>query len=151
MDTRPSATYDAAQIQALHQKLDQILALLQAQAQPQAQPKVKSAKSVPQTDDQWLDSLCKDAAYDHVPDVRKEYAKAERWHDTNGRQLTRRSFINWLNKIPLPCNASNVQLVVKPSLPPVMTKVTPVRPPGEAPPKEVAEKLSRLLGREMSF
>jgi len=134
--------------QVIIQKLDQILALLQAT--PKTTPRTRAVQGVStQTDEQWLDSLGKDAAYDHVPDVRKEYAKARIWCDTNGRQCTRKFFVAWLNRVPKEMNV--IAMKVAPTMPPPMYKPVEKRPQGEAPPKEVAEKLSKLLGKEMSF
>ena len=54
-----------------------------------------------QTDEQWLGQLSESPAYQGI-DVRREYAKADAWCRTNRKQLSRRRFINWLNRIEQP-------------------------------------------------
>lgn len=111
-------------------------------------PKPKVHKGVStQTDAEWLTSLCADPAYRHIADVRREHAKAAVWCKENKRVLTRKFFVNWLNRIDKPMQVT----AQKPDLPPVMTKpVTPL-PKGEPPPPDVKAVLSRLLGKDMSF
>lgn len=50
-----------------------------------------------ETESVWLDELKTDLAYKGI-DVGHEYLKAVRWCKENHRQLTRRTFINWLNR-----------------------------------------------------
>ncbi len=45
----------------------------------------------------WIEELEKDEAYNGI-DVRREYSKSLRWCKENSRQLTRRTFVNWLNR-----------------------------------------------------
>jgi hypothetical protein len=58
---------------------------------------IRAAKAAPTSDAQWLDGLCDDPAYDGI-NVRLEHAKAHRWCLENRKQLSRRRFINWLNR-----------------------------------------------------
>ena len=61
----------------------------------------RAPKQLAQTDAEWLASLASSPAYTGI-DVAREYAKAGVWHSERGRQLTRRSFINWLNRADKP-------------------------------------------------
>jgi hypothetical protein len=49
------------------------------------------------TDKEWLDSLKENIAYKGM-DIDCLFAKMEAWCSTNGKQATRRRFINWLNR-----------------------------------------------------
>lgn len=64
------------------------------------------AEAPPASDEQWLASLASDSAYTGL-DVPREHAKMLRWCSANGKQPTRRRFINWLNRSdkPLTTNA----------------------------------------------
>ncbi len=46
---------------------------------------------------EWIEELKKDAAYKDV-DVQREYDKAIRWAKENKTGMTRRRFVNWLNR-----------------------------------------------------
>jgi hypothetical protein len=66
----------------------------------------KATTTARETDDQWLDSLSQNPAYIGLG-VRTEYAKAQTWADTNGRQCSRRFFVNWLNRVrPIQTNGN---------------------------------------------
>lgn len=56
---------------------------------PQKQPK--------QTDEQWLAELATSSAYRGI-DVRREHAKALVWAAANKKTMSRRRFVNWINK-----------------------------------------------------
>jgi hypothetical protein len=56
---------------------------------PQKQPK--------QTDEQWLAELATSSAYRGI-DVRREHAKALVWATANKKTMSRRRFINWVNR-----------------------------------------------------
>jgi hypothetical protein len=56
---------------------------------PQKQPK--------QTDEQWLAELATSSAYRGI-DVRREHAKALVWAAANKKTMSRRRFINWVNR-----------------------------------------------------
>jgi hypothetical protein len=56
---------------------------------PQKQPK--------QTDEQWLIELATSSAYRGI-DVRREHAKALVWAAANKKTMSRRRFINWVNR-----------------------------------------------------
>lgn len=45
----------------------------------------------------WIEELKKDKAYEGI-DVGREYHKAIRWCKENKRELTRKTFVNWLNR-----------------------------------------------------
>ena len=49
------------------------------------------------TDEEWLCALEAMECYRYI-DVRRELGKAQAWGGTNGRPITRRRFVNWLNK-----------------------------------------------------
>lgn len=70
-------------------------------------PKPKAKKQV-LSDDEWLDKLRNDPTYSHV-DIDTEYGKAQNWCEERRRQCTRRFFINWLNRIEKPMNASGLK------------------------------------------
>jgi hypothetical protein len=72
-------------------------------AEKSAPASKRKQKPNPETDDEWMASLGKDAAYQGI-DVNREHAKMARWCATNRQQPTRRRFINWLNRIEKPLN-----------------------------------------------
>ena len=49
------------------------------------------------TDEEWLRSLEVMEIYRHV-DVRRELGKAQVWASANKREMSRKRFVNWLNK-----------------------------------------------------
>ncbi len=57
---------------------------------------IPSASSSTSASD-WIEELKKDAAYKDV-DVQREYDKAIRWAKENKTGMTRRRFVNWLNR-----------------------------------------------------
>ena len=61
----------------------------------------KAAKPEKQTDAQWLAGIKADPAFAGI-DVEREHAKCIRWCSENGKQQTRRRFINWLNRCDRP-------------------------------------------------
>ena len=61
----------------------------------------KAAKPEKQTDAQWLAGIKADPAFAGI-DVEREHAKCLRWCSENGKQQTRRRFINWLNRCDRP-------------------------------------------------
>lgn len=58
-------------------------------------PKKRKASNL--TDAEWLAELKANPAYDGV-DIDREHGKAKVWCDANGRTLTRRTFVNWINR-----------------------------------------------------
>lgn len=52
-------------------------------------------------DESWLDQISKSVAYQGI-DVRVEYGKCGEWCGVNKKILTRRRFINWLNRADRP-------------------------------------------------
>ena len=67
--------------------------------------KKERKKKEEQTDDQWMDSLKNDPAYNGI-DVQTQYHKMVRWCEVNRKQPTRRRFINWLNRQDKPVTAT---------------------------------------------
>ena len=63
----------------------------------------RTAKAVPATDSEWLDSLASNPAYKHVA-VKTEHAKMLVWCSAHNRQPTRRRFVSWLNRCETPLN-----------------------------------------------
>lgn len=53
------------------------------------------------SDEDWLNELSKNPAYGPL-DVRRELAKMQAWCSANGKQPSRRRFINWLNRAERP-------------------------------------------------
>lgn len=81
----------------------------------ESESEVGANKSRPPANDlAWLTELRDDPAYKGI-DVAREHAKAARWCITNHRQLTRKFFVNWLNKCDKPIHAqpSNGKYVSK--------------------------------------
>ena len=76
--------------------------------QPDAPTAAPAAASAPApdrlNDGQWLDSLRDDPAYAGI-DVLREHAKAARWCLEHRKQLTRKRFVNWLNRCDKPMAA----------------------------------------------
>jgi len=70
----------------------------------------KESSPVPpvESDADWLESLKVDPAYVGI-DVANEHAKAIRWCDTNRKQLSRRRFVNWLNRAERPMGGAKPQ------------------------------------------
>jgi hypothetical protein len=68
----------------------------------------KAAGAAPTSDADWLESLKSDPAYIGI-DVATEHAKAIRWCETNRKQLSRRRFINWLNRAERPMGNAKPQ------------------------------------------
>ena len=68
----------------------------------------KAAKAAPTSDADWLESLKVDPAYIGI-DVAIEHAKASRWCETNRKQLSRRRFVNWLNRAERPIGSAKPQ------------------------------------------
>ena len=68
-------------------------------------PTPKNKKlSAAASDDDWLSGLESNPAYAGI-DVRREFGKAGVWHRERGREVTRRSFVNWLNRAERPIRA----------------------------------------------
>lgn len=59
------------------------------------------AKATPASDDEWLNSLSANTAYDGI-DIKREFAKMQAWCSANKKQPTRRRFVNWLNRAERP-------------------------------------------------
>jgi hypothetical protein len=57
--------------------------------------------SPPPADEDWLETLKGKAAYEDI-DVRREFLKAVEWCEVRGIILSRRRFINWLNRTDKP-------------------------------------------------
>jgi hypothetical protein len=74
-----------------------------------------AAVAAPATEAEWLDGLCADPAYVGI-NVRLEHAKAVRWCLENRRALTRRRFVNWLNRCDKPIGTAQTGAQPKPSL-----------------------------------
>ena len=67
-----------------------------------------AAGAAPTSDASWLESLKVDPAYIGI-DVAIEHAKAARWCEMNRKQLSRRRFINWLNRAERPMGNAKPQ------------------------------------------
>jgi hypothetical protein len=68
------------------------------------------------SDSEWLRTLRVNPAYRGL-DVDREWAKATAWCQTNRKQLTRRRFINWLNRVDVPVDRTpppSVQTIAEP-------------------------------------
>ena len=71
----------------------------------EAVPTSQKAKRVVLCDDDYLTQLQGMSCYSGI-DVQQEYGKAQAWCLTNGKQLTRRRFVNWLNRCDRPMAAT---------------------------------------------
>lgn len=60
-----------------------------------------ASASVSASEGEWREGVIKDPAYAHI-NVAVEFGKCQRWCEVNKKQLTRRRFINWLNRIEAP-------------------------------------------------
>ena len=54
-----------------------------------------------QTDEEWINELKSNPAYEGV-DVPREHARMVAWCSVNGKQPSRRRFVNWLNRAERP-------------------------------------------------
>lgn len=78
----------------------------QSRAEPEAsRAKPRSVRAPILPDDEWLDSMQKNPAYSML-DVRHCYQRMLTWCQVNGRQPSRRRFINWLNREDKPMTAA---------------------------------------------
>jgi hypothetical protein len=64
---------------------------------PPAQAPAPKSTGKTTTDEEWLRSLEVMEIYRHV-DVRRELGKAQVWAGANKREMSRKRFVNWLNK-----------------------------------------------------
>jgi len=81
---------------------------IQTEYRVQSTAAAKDKKSKPQDtcSESWLAELQSDLAYKELS-VAIEFARAERWCETNNRRCTRRFFIGWLNRCrPAPPGAA---------------------------------------------
>lgn len=167
--------YDApltqAQGQAMLQKLDQILALLKRQDEPTItiEPRFLEVPIIPvlapgktgfdlfwSTFPRKIGKGAAELAWKKLkPDATlqaqilqavKAQCKSEQWRRDQGQFIPHPA--TWLNGKRW---EDEVEVKIAHDKPPVMYKTLPDRPAGEAPPPEVQVKLSRLLGRDMSF
>lgn len=69
---------------------------------------VEANGSLQPADQQWLEDLIKDSAY-HGLDVPREFRKCLNWCNAKKVAISRRRFINWLNKAEAPLSAKVLQ------------------------------------------
>ena len=67
-------------------------------------PKRPTQQKAVLSDDEWLASIKANPAYQGI-DVDREYGKMQAWCQTNGKQATRKRFLNWLNRVDRPMSA----------------------------------------------
>ncbi len=67
---------------------------------------VLTSASASSSESAWIEELKNDEAYKSV-DVQHEFDKALRWCKENSRTLTRRTFINWLNRADKKLHGTN--------------------------------------------
>jgi hypothetical protein len=68
-----------------------------------ASDKPKRPAQQKMTDDEWIESIKSNPAYQGI-DVDREYGKMTAWCQTNSKQATRKRFLNWLNRVDRPMN-----------------------------------------------
>jgi hypothetical protein len=66
---------------------------------PPAPSGTKRKPQLPDTD--WIGSLKANAGYAGI-DIERELGKCQAWCDTHGKQMSRRRFLNWLNRAERP-------------------------------------------------
>lgn len=64
-------------------------------------PAAVAASAVAMSDEDWIAYLSASPAYSGI-DVSREHGKCAAWCQTNRKQLTRRRFLNWLNRCEKP-------------------------------------------------
>lgn len=79
-----------------------------------ASPKAK--KPTEQSDDEWLTELTRSPAYRGI-DIRREHAKALVWAGTNKKTMSRRRFVNWINRCESAMATQSANASVSTSLP----------------------------------
>jgi uncharacterized protein YdaU (DUF1376 family) len=72
---------------------------------PTSPKKLKREPKAQPDDAAWLASLAADPTYKGI-DVAQEHGKMARWCETNGKQPTRKRFVNWLNRCDRPMAGS---------------------------------------------
>lgn len=77
-----------------------------SQTETVQRPAKRAAKAAPTPDLEWLAGLSVDPAYLGI-DVGHQHAKAVRWCSENRKHITRRFFINWLNRCDRPMAAAS--------------------------------------------
>lgn len=95
-----------------------------------AEVRAASSPPPPKDDLEWLADLRDDPAYKGI-DVAREHAKAARWCKERRKHLTRRFFINWLNR----CD-KHLEVKFKPS-------ATVLRPLPPLPPELTDEQIEK--------
>ena len=73
-----------------------------------------------QSDEEWLKSLESTPAYEGL-DVRREHAKMVAWCSVNGKQPSRRRFVNWINRAERPMRVAQPGQQSKPTKPTAYT------------------------------
>ena len=78
----------------------------EAEAEAQSEEKTVAPSASPpkpraMTDAEWTDALKANPAYAGI-DVMREYAKCSAWCGVNQKAITRRRFVNWLNRCEVP-------------------------------------------------
>lgn len=63
--------------------------------------KPEKPKMVGEADEAFIKTLEAMPAYQGI-DIRRELGKAQAWASVNGKAITRRRFINWINKVERP-------------------------------------------------
>jgi hypothetical protein len=78
----------------------------ETEKEPQKKEKRAKASTIP--DDEWMNQLKADSAYNGI-NISAEFQRAHQWCLKNNRQNTRRFFLNWLSKCEKP-------LTIKPKI-----------------------------------
>ena len=82
---------------------------------------VKRTVSESVTDSAWLKSLSDNPAYAGV-DIQRELGKLAAWCNVAHKEVTRRRFINWLNRAERPLTGANKERIILKSTPPPALK-----------------------------
>jgi len=97
----PRATSRAVLAPKMAALLDEALAAHLAEKSPKTKGKRPVNPTAAEIDEVWLCELEQLRAYDGI-DVRRELGKAQAWAGANGRRISRKRFVNWLNRVERP-------------------------------------------------
>jgi hypothetical protein len=115
-------------------------------AKPDDQKQKRPAVAGPASDEEWLASLEGNPTYSGI-NIRQEFGKMATWCATNGKQPSRRRFVNWINRVDRPMKGPNGTKPVQPN--PRNLHVCP-KAPGQLKPSEViARREAERMAAEM--
>lgn len=105
-----SVTYLSHQCHAEESESESESELREEKKEEKSASRVSVKRSPPPSDEEWLRSLESQEAYKNLP-VRIELGKCQTWCDTNHKLFSRRRFVNWLNRIEQPMQATGASIL----------------------------------------